>query len=140
MVKTAPSKIVLKSPSGRYDEMRAGGNIKPGHLLTINSDSETVVHASAAAKAAPVVAIENSLIGSTIETAYAEGDLVRLWHLNSGDWFYGILEDGHTVAVGDLLESAGDGTLQKGSGVPVARAVEAVTTSGATKRIRAQVL
>lgn len=144
MTKTVPSKIVLKSPQGRYDEARAGGAITPGHLLNLASDSDVVVHASAAGQGPVMVAIENSLIEGTIATAYAEGDLVRYWLPLPGDELYMILEDGHDVDVGAILESAGDGTLQPVSGnFGRFQAIEAVDTSGgaaATARIRVRVL
>ena len=74
----------------------------------------------------------------------------------SGDEVYAILATSQTIVVGDLLASAGDGTLEKFTAIKcdsnasagavttplqaVAVALEAVTTTSATKRIKVRII
>jgi hypothetical protein len=60
-----------------------------------------------------IVAIENALEGEEIDDDYAASDVVRFRYLRPGDVAYMLLKDGENVAIGDKLESAGDGDLQK---------------------------
>ena len=126
-------------------EGTGSGAITPGHLLERDSAGTVSVHSSAAGRAVPLFAREEEYVGGGIDTAYATGDRIAFYACRTGDQVYAILEDGHNVAIGALLESAGDGTLQPVTtdGEPVARALEAVNTSGgatATARIRVEVL
>lgn len=129
-----PSVILLKPSEGtRYEEARAGGAIKPGHLIMKQSNGTVVVHGTAAGAAALLVATEELRVleGKTKDDAYASGDLVSFRPLLPGDEVQMHLEDGHNIAVGARLESAGDGTLQPVSGnFALFEAVEAIDTSG----------
>lgn len=129
-----PSVIILKMNEGtRYEEARAAGTIKPGHLIMKDANDAVVVHATAAGKTAKLVATEeiHVLEGKTKDDAYAATDLVSYRPVSPGDELQMWLEDGHTVAIGDQLESAGDGTLQPVTGnFPLFEAREAVDTAG----------
>jgi hypothetical protein len=126
-----PNTIALKF-SGRYDEGRAGGVIKPGHLIKLNGDNEVVVHATAGQKVMPAFAWEDALQGKTVDDAYADGDLVNFGICNPGDEVLAILKDEQNVDEGALLESAGTGALQAvTTGTPIAEAREAVNLTGA---------
>jgi hypothetical protein len=58
-------------------------------------------------------AVEDELQGGSIDDAYAASSRVQVWTPQRGDVVYALLKDGQNVVIGDLLESAGDGTLQK---------------------------
>src|SRR5689334_18795309 len=84
MAKTAPRTILLRG-RGIRKELPAGGTITPGHLVTINSSGNTVVHPTAAGRAPAMFAVENDVptaayTGSTpsIDTNYVSGDLVQI--------------------------------------------------------------
>lgn len=115
----------------RFDvvyEYDAVAGITPGHLVEFTSAGKVQVHSSAGGNAAKMVALEDELQGKTISDAYVAADKVQVWHLLPGEEFYGLLKNGESVAVGDLLESAGDGTLQK-------YVADAVASSAATATI-----
>jgi hypothetical protein len=132
--------IKIKKYSDHIEEIAAGGTITPGHLIAEGSAGTVVVHASAGQNAIPMFALEDELQGKAITDNYASGDQVQCWIPYRGDQVYAILADGEDIAIGDLLESAGDGTLQKhvasSAGAVeyplavVAQATEAVDMSG----------
>lgn len=105
--------IKLKKYSDVVEEFTAGGAITPGHLVMVNSSGDVVVHNSAGGNAFPMFALENELEGGDMDTAYANDDQVQVWIPGRGDIVNAILKDGQNVVIGDWLESAGDGTLQK---------------------------
>jgi hypothetical protein len=108
------NQIILKNYLSIFEEIQAGGAITPGHLIEVNSSGYVVVHATAGGNAAPImVALEDELQGKEIGDAYASGNKVRVWIPQRGDQAYMLLKDGENVSIGDKLESAGNGTLQK---------------------------
>lgn len=149
--------IVLKGDALRK-ELKSGGAITPGHLVQRNSAGDVVVHPTAGGNATAVFAIEDSLQGNEVDDAYADDDRVQVAYLSTGMEVAGILTTSQTIAIGDLLESAGNGRLRKhtvqaadSAGVlnagesiypraAVVRAIEAVTTTTATARIACEVL
>lgn len=137
-----PKVVVLKgNPMKKEAAMTASQAILPGHLVSLVSTGTLSKHATAAGKTQTAFADVADFSGGGLETAYSDGETVPYIVANAGDEIYAILEDGHTIAVGDLLESAGDGTLQAQTGnFSVAIALEAVTTSGSTSRIKVEVL
>lgn len=120
-------RIQLKG-TGRIEEGVAGGPIKPGHLVALNSSSQYVVHAFAGTATPRVFAVEDALQGKTIDDVYAAGSRVSLLFAQPGDVVYAWLNAGENVVVGDKLASAGDGTLAKvaGGAVPLAVALESL--------------
>ena len=104
--------IVLKNYSKVREEIIAAGAITPGHLVEETSAGKAVVHNSAGENAIPMFAIEDELQGNTITDDYASGDPVQVWIPTRGDQVYALLANGESVAIGDFLESNGDGTLK----------------------------
>jgi hypothetical protein len=138
-----PQTIVLKGDLGtRYEEGRAAGTIKPGHLIKQNSSQNYVVHATAGGGGERLVAIEDGLIGKTIDDNYVSGDLVRFKIVQPGDVLYMLLKDGQSVVPDDILSSNGDGTLRKetSTGVVLFKSLETVAPSGADGRIRVRAI
>jgi hypothetical protein len=95
-------------------EAKADAAITPGHLIERTSTG-VKKHASAGGMAYGCFAIEDSLQGNEIGDDYATGSRVRWIHAGPGDEVQAWLAQGETVAVGDGLESNGDGTLRKSS-------------------------
>lgn len=136
-------KRVLVRGNPIYDEANqtASEAILPGHLVAVVAAGTVSKHATAAGAASASFANINQSDGGDISTAYTDGETVGIINCRKGDRVNAILEDGNTVAIGAFLESAGDGTLQPLTGSnPIAKATEAVTTSGATARIIVEVL
>lgn len=125
--------IKVKKYSDVIEEFEAGGTIYPGMLVELNSDLEVIAHDSAGARALTMVALENELEGQDIDTAYAEGDPVQVWIPYRGDNAYMVLADGQNIAIGDMLESAGNGYLRKlNTGYVIGVALEALDLSGSS--------
>lgn len=130
--------------------------ITPGHLCALHSSSGTKIkkHATAKGFTERLFAIEDPLQGKTassveartIDTAYANAEKVKAALVMPGVPVLAWLKAGQNVVIGDLLQSAGDGTLQKNSGTAdlqtVGVALEALnlSASGAVAtRIRIRV-
>jgi hypothetical protein len=138
-----PNTTVLKGYPIRKEAV-AGGAITPGHLIAINSAGLAVVHPTAGGNTAPAYAYENEIFGKDLIGAYAAGDKVLYGVFSSGDEVYALVAAAASaIAVGDKLESAGNGTLRKlASGTAIATALEAVDNSagGTAVRIVAEIL
>lgn len=88
--------------------------ITPGHLLELTSAGLVQKHSTASGNVLPAIfAVEDELQGNGIDTAFAVSAKLQCWIPTRGDQVYAWLADGEDVAIGDPLESAGDGTLQK---------------------------
>ena len=129
-----PSVVVMKSPAGRYDEGKAAATLKPGYLALMDANGEYIPHGTAAATTTPVCVVTEHMLweqGKTIADSYADDDWISVWYPNNGDEIQAWIEDNSNIAVGALLESAGDGTLQAvTTGKAIAQAIEAVDTTG----------
>lgn len=87
--------------------------ITPGYLLEITSAGLVQAHATAQGNVLPMFALEDELQGNPITTNYAASAKIQCWIPGRGDIVYALLKDGETVVIGDFLESAGNGQLQK---------------------------
>jgi len=88
--------------------------ITPGHLLELTSAGLVQKHATAGGNVLPAIfAVEDELQGRGIDTAFAASAKLQCWIPTRGDQVYAWLADGENVAIGDPLESAGGGNLQK---------------------------
>ena len=134
-------KIYLVGYQGRYEEAEAAAEVKPGHLLTLTSEGKVQPHATAGGYAERAFAVERSEMGQTIDDAYAQGDQVKFVLAMPGDVVWAFLKNGQTVSVGDLVTSAGDGTLKvKGdTDIPVGVVLEALDLSGASEPARVKI-
>ncbi len=99
---------------GIQKEAKAAGAITPGHLVALDSSGDLIVHAAAGLNASRAFAKENEVIGKGITVAYASGDNVIYEAFPPGAEVYALVNGtAAALAIGDFLESAGDGTLQK---------------------------
>lgn len=105
--------IKLKKYTDIINEIEAAAAITPGMLLELTSAGKVQAHSSAGGNALPYFALENELEGEDIDTAYAAADQTQVWVATRGEEVYAILADGENVSIGDYLESAGNGYLQK---------------------------
>lgn len=136
--------ILLKGRGVRKEAI-GSGVITPGHLLTLTSAGLLTVHATQGGYVAPLFAVENDLVGDTIDDNYASGDYIQAEYLRTGDEVLGLVAAGEAaIVIGDLLCSKGDGTLEKTDtgDIVIAQALEAVDNSGgsAVVRIKAVIL
>jgi len=86
----------------------------PGHLLERTSADKVQKHSTSGGTCSlPMFAIEDENQGNGIDDAYGTSDRAVCWMPQRGDQVYAVLADGQNVAIGDYLESNGDGTLKK---------------------------
>lgn len=109
----AQNSVIVKNYSNVFEEIEAGGAITPGMLIELASTGKVVAHNSAGESVLPMFAKEDEYQGKGINDAYASGDKCHVWIPGKGDQVYAILADGESVAIGDFLESNGEGFLQK---------------------------
>jgi hypothetical protein len=109
--------VVLKGHSGaQYKEADAAEAITPGHLVALNA-SGAAIKQTRVGTVPQRVALENHWIGGGLNDAYAINDRVVYQHLQSGAEYQALVAAGApAIAYGDLLESAGNGTVRKGTG------------------------
>lgn len=153
MAATNPKAIVLRSNNAenarqRSREAKAAGAVTPGMLLELTSTGTIQAHATAdGVVKGKFVALENPWSdhgsGAAIDHAYATNETVHYLIANPGDELYMLLADSQTIAIGDPLVSNGDGYLKEATvgagtleGAVVGYAAAAVTTSGATGRVK----
>lgn len=111
----AKNTIKLKNYSDVMEEYVATAyTITPGHLVQLENTGKIQKHGNAAQNVLPpMFACEDELQGKSIDDAYVASSRVQVWIPYRGDQVYALLADGQNVVIGDALESAGDGTLQK---------------------------
>lgn len=119
--------IKLKKYSDVIEEYRAAGSITPGMLLAYGSNGKVAAHAAKGGSAVPIFALEDELQGKGIGDNYSTNDPVQCWLPYRGDQVYALIK-GAAVVKGDLLQSAGDGSLEKYT--PALKAAEATIKSG----------
>lgn len=127
--------IVLIGDLHRYrDERRAAvdADILPGMLVETNSSDLLVPHSDAGGWSSKMFAIEDSYQGRTVDTVYADGDLVQIHRAQPGDKIQAILAGEQVITVDDFLTSNGDGTLKLAAttDIRVAKAAEALDLTG----------
>lgn len=127
--------IIGKEYGHNRDEKLAGGTITPGMLVSRTSADTVIAHAVAGGPVNVLIAIEDENQGNDIDDNYTNGALVKLWKPLPGDQAYLLVDDetGSDIAIGDFVESDGEGRVRKstdnsaqGSTFPVGVALEAV--------------
>ncbi len=124
---TRPKRILLSGDNYYLIEEIAGGTIKPGHLCEIYNDSGDMlvrVHGTAKGFGENMFALEDPLQGQTVDSvktrnidiSYVVTERVPLAICGPGTMAFIFLKAGTAYVIGDKLESAGDGSLQKASG------------------------
>ncbi len=104
--------IIIKGESYRK-EADAAGVIQPGDLIEIDVSLKAARQTSTGGPIQIAVAEENELFGKGLDTNYALNDRCLYSVLRSGAEWLATVEDGTAaIAVGDLLESVGNGTVK----------------------------
>lgn len=103
--------VIKKSFVGIRDEKEAAGIITPGMLVERTSADKVQAHSIAGGTVNALFAIEDAPQGNTTTDNYASGAWVLLWRPVPGEQVEVIVSE--IVAIGDFLESAGNGKLRK---------------------------
>ena len=138
-------------------ETKAGASAtpQPGMLAEINSGGRLIAHAVAGGIATSNWVTEQDFTGSTIDTNYSASQLVQHSFIPAGGEVFALLHTTQTIAIGNYLESAGNGRLREHVAATfaattsaqvvinriVAQALEAITnTTTAGIRIKVRVV
>ena len=137
----APKTIIVKGEPVRGEKV-ANAAITPGHLCEFISTDKIQKQAGSGLNFLRMFALENSLIGDEIGTAYAAAQQVQYGIFRGGDEVYAFLSDGENVVIGDELEAGGtDGELiKRSSGTPIAVAKEAVDLSASANTSNGRII
>ena len=145
------TKVVNLKGSPIPKEGTAEVAITPGELIERDAtDGQFQPHATAAGNAVPMFADINPEIGGGLDDDYAVNQQMKAFVAYSGCEVNALVAaSAAAIAIGDYLESAGDGTLRKASSSAatseaqragiVARALEAVDNSSGTVEARIKV-
>jgi len=107
-----PYKSIVAKGEVNHFEASADAALSPGHLLEVTATGVTK-HSVAAGTASPAFAREDDIIGDAATVQYAAGDNVLYIVPNRGSEIYARVAAGAAaIAIGDYVESAGDGTVQ----------------------------
>lgn len=142
--------VVIGHNQALHKEANCAEAITPGHLVTLNGSGALIKHnvagpaAAAGANAQGIVrvAVENDFFGEGIDDAYAVNDQGIFQPLSTGCEFMSLVAAAApAIAVNDLVESAGNGTVRKTTIVAnaIGRAVEAVDNSAGASPVRLRV-
>ena len=100
-----------------HKEGDAAEALKPGMLVNFNgAPGKLIKHATAGGRAALRVVVERSYIGEDTEATIAIGERVEYVVPRAGDEVFVRLTGASGLNPGDLLASAGDGTLKLAGG------------------------
>lgn len=111
MAAETPKTIVLRGSPLRKEGV-ASSAITPGMLVEFGGVNDLQAHSTAGGNARKAFALEWDP-ANDIDDAYAQGAQVMYGIFHRGDEAYALLKAGKkTTAIGDPLESAGDGSLQ----------------------------
>jgi len=106
--------IVQKVDPLQKEHLATAVAILPRYLVERVSGAATIqAHSTAGGRAQLKVAIEDSNQGNEVTTAYAVSVQIQTVSPRSGDEILMVLQASENVAIGDFLESNGDGTLRK---------------------------
>jgi hypothetical protein len=142
---------LLGEPIQNEDD-KAAEAIVPGMLVNYNGSGDLIKHAGAGLNAAAAFALEREEMGKDIDVAYAIGDAVKVGVFAPGCRVNALVATAAPAIVkGDMLESAGNGTLRKAVANAavadttrkgtIARALEALTNvSGVNQRLRIEII
>jgi hypothetical protein len=105
--------IILKDFLKVFEEYVAAGTITPGMVVEYTSAGKVQAHSSAGQNVIPMIATEDELQGNDIDDDYSADDQVFCWIPQRGAQALLIVNNGEDISKGDLLESAGNGKVQK---------------------------
>lgn len=110
----AATTVLLKGRASPREGV-ANAALTPGHLIEQMSTGKFRKHGTAGGVSpSRLFAAEKEWDGSDIDTAYAQNENVRILNCQPGAVVYALVAaSAAAIAIGDMLESAGDGTLRK---------------------------
>jgi hypothetical protein len=142
ITRTNPNTIFLGGSRTEVGDLAAATSITPG-MLVERDDVGSVIRwklATADIAGPPAVATGQASVNKGVDDVYATGDLMEVSIGHKGAAFWMLIASGQNIAAGDLLGSAGNGTLKSGATVARFSALETKATVTVTTRIRVEAL
>ena len=137
-----PNTIFLGGDRTVVNDLAAKVALTPGFLVERNNTGGVIRWQLATTDVAgpPAVATDQSMLNKGVDDNYAIGDLVEVSILHKGATAWMFVASGQNISAGNLLGSAGDGTLKTGATVARFTALENKPTVTALTRIRVEAL
>ncbi len=140
----APATIFLGGEHTQIGDLAASEAITPGHLVERFNNAGVIrfrKHSVAGGGGARLVALNHSMGNKGVDDAYAANDLVEVSAGRGGTTYWMLIASGQNIVAGNLLESAGNGTLRiLASGIPLFSALENKPTVTVQTRIRVEAI
>ncbi len=141
------SRTIVQKGNGRYSEILSTAvTVPPGSLMEMATATTCQKQSTSAALGVfpeKMVACENSLVGAEVGTVWAVSSRIKIYHAQSGDELYMMLEDGQNISALNELDANGtNGTLiaNVSSLPPFCVALEALDLSISTNLVDALIL
>lgn len=137
-----PNTIFLGGDRTQVNDLAVSEALTPGMLVERFNDSGVIRWRKATTDVAgpPAVITNQSMLNKGVDDAYAAGDLAEVSILHKGATAWMFIGSDQNVAAGDLLGSAGDGTLKTGATVARFTALENKPNVTTLTRIRVEAL
>ena len=141
VVFSGPADVV--KPTVREFIVASGETIYPGMLVEVNSSGEAITHNTDGQGGYYFIADMNTLEQKLVTAALTIGGTGQFFYPRPGETYNLYLAAGQTITVGEALTSNAAGAVKSaavdGTDEILAYAEEAVTTTGATGRVRARI-
>lgn len=137
-----PNTVFLGGDRTQINDLAGSGVITPGHLVERFNAAGVIRWRVATTDIAgePAVATDQSVINKGVDDNYATGDLLEVSVLHKGAAAWMLIASGQNINAGDLLGSAGGGTLKTGATVARFIALENKPTVTVLTRIRVEAI
>lgn len=137
-----PNTIFLGGDRTQIGDLAASAVITPGMLVERFNSGGVIRWRVATTDIAgpPALATEQAMVNKGVDDNYAIGDLMEVSVLHKGGTGWAFIASGQNIAAGDLLGSAGGGTLKTGATVARFTALENKPTVTVLTRIRVEAL
>lgn len=137
-----PNTVFLGGDRTQIGDLAAAAVITPGHLVERDNVGGVIRWKLATADIAgePAVATDQAMLNKGVDDTYAIGDLMEVSVLHKGAHAWMLIASGQNVEAGDLLGSAGGGTLKTGATVARFVALENKPNVTTLTRIRVEAI
>lgn len=135
-----PGTVYLGGPRTEIGDLAGSGTLTPGMLVErFNNGGVIRWRVATTDIAGPrAVVTEQSMQNRGVDATYLDGELLEVSVLAGGGTAWMFIASGQNIAAGDLLGSAGGGTLKAGATVSRFTALENKPTVTVTTRIRVE--
>jgi hypothetical protein len=137
-----PNTIFLGGERTQIGDLACSETVTPGMLVERFNSGGTIRWRKATADIAgpPAIVTEHAMVNRGVDDNYLASDLLEVSIGSKGASFWALIASGQNIAAGDLLGSAGGGTLKTGATVARFTALENKPTVTVLTRIRVEAL